>query len=128
MTATKHNKKVEIFEQAGHYLTAFVILMKGLDKLESPEKTGYAFIFILIAVLIILGTIFHHRFEKILKHFKVYAWIFEAIVMSIVGYLYLKEGKQLIQYVCFGASVMFIVAAIVYIIKQRSSHQAKTVS
>jgi hypothetical protein len=128
MTATKHNKKVEIFEQAGHYLTAFVILMKGLDKLDNPEKTGYAIIFISIAVLITLGTIFHHRFEKMLKHFKVFAWIFEAIVMAIVGYLYLKEGKQLIQYVCFGAAFMFIVAAIVYIIKQRSSRHTNTVS
>jgi hypothetical protein len=51
--------------------------------------------------------------------------VFEAIVMAIVGYLYAIEGKQLIQYVCFAASAMFIVALIVYIKKYK---KAKAIS
>lgn len=115
------SRRVQRFESIAHYLAAFVIIMKGLDKIETPGKLGYAIIFLLIGALIILGTIFHHKAEKVLHHFKAYVFIFESIVMSIVGYLYMKEGKQYIQYVCFAAAIMFLVATFIYIKKAKAS-------
>jgi hypothetical protein len=95
------------------------VLLKGFDKVTVPGKTPYAIVLIVIGMMILLGTIFHHRFEKILKHLKGIIPLLEAITMGIVGYLYLKDGKQGLQYVCFAASVMFIIAAIVYFSKSR---------
>ncbi len=120
MHIDKRAKRLVFLENLTHYLTALVILLKGMDKMEAPGKTGYAVFFILIAVFIVLGTFFHHRLQHTVKHFKAYVFSLEAVVMSIVGYLYLKEGKQTIQYVCFAAALMFVVAVIVYFRKKRS--------
>lgn len=113
--------RVQRLESMAHYLAAFVIIMKGLDKIEAPGKLGYGIVLLIIGVLIVLGTIFHHKAEKILHHFKAYVFVFEFIVMSIVGYLYMKEGKQYIQYVCFATAIMFVVATFIYIRKARAS-------
>ena len=121
MTSTAgRTKKLAILEKITHYLTAFVIILKGADKVSDPEKTGFGIALLLIGSFIVLGTIFHHKAEKALKHFKAYVFALEAVVMSIVGYLYMAEGKQFIQYVCFLASIIFLVALIIYIRKRKN--------
>jgi hypothetical protein len=115
-----NRQRAERLESIAHYMTAFVILMKGLDKLGQPGKLWVGIIFLAIAVFIVLGSIFHHKAETMLKHFKAYVFVLEAIVMSIVGYLYMKEGKQMIQYVCFASSLIFIIATIIYITKVKN--------
>lgn len=121
MTSDTKAKRAMFLDNIAHYLAALVVILKGLDKIDVPGKTGVAVIFLLIGILIILGTVFHHKAQKLLKHFKAYIFSFEAIVMTIVGYLYVKEGKQLIQYVCFAAAIMFVVALIVYLKKVRQN-------
>ena len=69
---------------------------------------------IVIGLIILFGTIFHHRFEKALKHFAGVIALLEAITMGIVGYLYMKDGKELIQYVCFFAAGMFLIASVIH--------------
>jgi hypothetical protein len=123
MTSTKI-KRLALLENVTHYLTAFVVILKGLDKVETPGKVWYGVIFLVIGALIIGGTVFHHKAEKLLKHFKAYTFIFEAIVMAIVGYLYVKEGKTMIQYICFAAAAMFVVALIVYVKKTGKMKEA----
>jgi hypothetical protein len=119
VTQTKA-KRLQLLENMVHYLTAFTILLKGLDKMATPGKMAYGLTFVVISILIVLGTVFHHKAKQLLKHFKAYVYVLEAVVMSIVGYLYLKDGKNLIQYMCFFAAAMFVVALIVYI--RRSKH------
>lgn len=114
---TIRRKRAALMETIAHYLTAFVVLLKGFDKVQVDGKGTYGIILIVIGVLIVLGTVFHHRAEKYLKHFKPMVFILEAIVMAIVGYLYMKDGKQFIQYVCFATSVVFVVATIIYFSK-----------
>ena len=114
-------KRAHRFETITHYLTAFVVFMKGLDKVAMPGKMLYGITFLMIAALIIFGTVFHHRFERHLKHFKGFVFVFEAIVMGVVGYLYLKEGKQYIQYVCFLTAVAYSVVATVYFWKAKTA-------
>jgi hypothetical protein len=113
------SKRGAFLESMAHYLTAFVILLKGLDKVEIDGKAGYGIIFIVISILIVAGTIFHHRAEKYFKHFKPVVFVLEAVVMAIVGYLYLKDGKQFIQYMCFFASFMCVIATIIYFSKMK---------
>src|SRR5688572_14459653 len=117
MTSHTKSKRLMFLENITHYLTALVVIMKGLDKIDVPGKTGVAVVFLLIGLFIVLGTIFHHKAQKLLKHFKAYVFALEAIIMTIVGYLYLKDDKQMIQYVCFAAAIMFVVALVVYIRK-----------
>jgi hypothetical protein len=119
MSSTTKTKKLVLLENMTHYLTAMVVILKGFDKINIPGKLWYGVLFLGIGILIIGGTLFHHKAEKLLKHFKAYVLIFEAIVMTTVGYLYWKEGKQLIQYVCFAAAAMFVVALVIYIRKKR---------
>jgi hypothetical protein len=114
------SKRAARIEAAVHYLTAFVVFMKGIDKIETPGKTVFGLIFIAIALLIVFGTIFHHRFERLLKYFKTYTFIFEAIVWSIMGYLYLKEGRNYIQYACFFAAIGYFIVGLFFIRKTKS--------
>lgn len=124
MTTEKKARRQIFLETMTHYLAAMVIIIKGLDKIGTPGKLWVSILFLTLGVLIILGTIFHHKAEKLLKHFKAYVFVFEAVVMAVVGYLYVKEGKQMIQYVCFAASLMFVVALIVYLRKRKSISHA----
>lgn len=112
--STGSPKRVAILGTIAHYLTAFVVLLKGFDKLAVPGKVGFAIVLIVIGLIILFGTIFHHRFEKALKHFAGVIALLEAITMGIVGYLYMKDGKELIQYVCFFAAGMFLIAAVIH--------------
>lgn len=112
--STGSPKRVAILGTIAHYLTAFVVLLKGFDKLAVPGKVGFAIVLIVIGLIILFGTIFHHRFEKALKHYAGVIALLEAITMGIVGYLYMKDGKELIQYVCFFAAGMFLIAAVIH--------------
>jgi hypothetical protein len=125
MSSTTKPKRLVLLENMTHYLTAIVIILKGTDKINTPGKLWYGVLFLSFGLLIIAGTLFHHKAEKVLKHFKAYVLIFEAIVMTTVGYLYAKEGKQFIQYVCFAAAAMFAVALVIYIRKKRLQPSAQ---
>jgi len=114
-------KRAQRLENVGHYLTAFVVFLKGIDKVGTPGKGLYATIFLLIAAAIVFGTVFHHKFERHLKHFKAFVFIFEGVVMAIVGYLYMKEGKQYVQFACFMASIVFFVATVIYFRKAKTA-------
>ena len=118
-------RRRELLERITHYITAFVILMKGIDKVGTPGKEWVGTLFIFFAVVVFAGTLFHHRFEKLLHHFKAYTFAVEAIVLAAVGVLYAKEGKALVQYVFFLAAVLYTIALIAYIIRHRSQTARK---
>jgi len=121
MKPDSSSKRTQILEAATHYITSFVVFMKGLDKVTIAGKGWIGALFIMMALFILAGTIFHHRFEKMLRHFKAYVLTLEAVVMAIVGVLYVKEGKQMLPYVFFAASAFFVVALIVYISRHNNS-------
>jgi hypothetical protein len=120
---TSNPKRAQALEKFAHYITAFIIFTKGLDKIETPGKTGFAILFLVLGALIVLGTLFHHQAEKFFKHFKhfkAYVFFFEAVVMALVGYMYAKEGKHFIQYFCFASSAIFIIAVIIHLKKVKT--------
>lgn len=121
-TEAKNNRR-QILENVTHYITAFVVFLKGMDKIGIPGKTAFGVIFVVIALFIFLGTLFHHKAEKILGHFKAYIFVCEAFVVGMVGYLYVKEGKHLISYAYFFASFMFVIAFLVYAVTQRRQNK-----
>jgi len=120
-------RRQELMENITHYITAFVVLMKGIDKVGTPGKGWLGALFIFFASVIVAGTLFHTRFEKLLHHFKAYTFAIEAIVLAAVGILYAKEGKHFVQYAFFAASVLFLVALIAYVARHRTGNSRKTV-
>lgn len=123
MNTRARSKRNHTLETITHYITAFVVLMKGFDKVTIPGKAGIGIFFICIALFIAAGTMFHHKFERLLRHFKAYTYVLESVVVGLVGYLFLKEGKHGLAYTYFFASAMFAVALIVYIAKQKTTRQ-----
>ena len=119
MSSETRSRKVIILENVTHYFTALVVLLKGFDKIDHG-KAGVGIVFIVIGIIIVSGTLLHHKAAKLLRHFKAYVFALEAIVMGIVGYMYAQDGKQFIQYVCYFASAMFVVALVVYIKRSKS--------
>jgi hypothetical protein len=108
-----------MLENVSHYLTAFVVVMKGVAKIETPGKLAFALFFIVVGIIIAAGTLFHHKFEHLVKNFKAYVFLLESIVIGLVGYSYLKEGKQGLPYICFAASIAFLIAMVVSLTKVR---------
>jgi hypothetical protein len=120
MSSETRSKRVIILENVTHYFTALVVvLLKGFDKIDHG-KAGVGIVFIVIGIIIVSGTLLHHKADKILRHFNAYVFALEAIVMAIIGYMYAQEGKQFIQYVCYFASAMFVVALAVYLKRSKS--------
>lgn len=117
---TSTSKRVAILEAVTHYLTALVVLLKGIDKLDAG-KMFFGMFFVAVGLFIVFGTIFHHRFERALRNFKGYVFLLESIVSIMVGYVYLKDGKNFIQYIFFAAALMFLIAAIIHFRKTKSS-------
>lgn len=118
MNTDEKSKRNHTLEAVTHYITAFVVAMKGFDKVTLPGKAGTGILFLVIALFILAGTVFHHKFERALRHFKAYTYLLESIVVGIVGYLYLKEAKNGLAIAYFFASAMFAVALVVYIVKR----------
>lgn len=123
MLADTKRKRIVFLESLTHYLTAFVVLTKGLDKLFTAGKPFIGITFCIFGLVILFGTIFHHKAARLLKHFKAYVLSIEAIIMATIGYLYIAEGKQLIQYTCFFAAAMFVVALVMYFRKTAKNHE-----
>jgi hypothetical protein len=119
----KKSVRAQRLETFGHHVTAFVIILKGADKAEIPGKFWIGLLFILLGIFIVLGTTLHHKWQRWLKHLKAYIMVIEAVVLAIVGYMYMNDGAKYLQYVCWAASLIFIVAIIVYL-RKVPKHQA----
>lgn len=106
-------------EVISHIVTGIVVILKGVDKVEHPEKLWFGIILILIGAIISSIGIFHHKVEHYIKNIKSLVFLCESAVMGIVGYIYMHDNKTYIQYACFAASAGFLIAAILNIVKKR---------
>jgi hypothetical protein len=121
MISQTKTKRGRFLESMTHYITAFVVIMKGIDKIDVAGKAFFGVLFISIGLVILLGAIFHHKVESRIRNFKAYAFALEAVVMALVGYIFMKDGKQMIQYLCFFAAAMFLVAIVVYLRRNKTA-------
>lgn len=120
-TSENKAKRARIGETVAHYLTAFVVLLKGFDKISHSGKIGIGLLFITIGLLIAAGTIFHHKLEHVIKNFKAYVMLLEAIVLFALGYTYLKDDYHYLQYVCFAAALAYLVVSVVLLMKSKAT-------
>lgn len=118
MSAENNPQKLNA-EAISHIATGIVIILKGVDKLEHPEKLWLGIVLILIGILISSIGAFHHTVEHYIKNIKPLVFVCESIVMGIVGYIYMHDNKTYIQYACFAASLGFLIAAILNLVKKK---------
>lgn len=132
MGLIKNSKHAAIAEKFGHYLTGFLVILKGIDK--SEHFSEHPFVVVLLLILgsfIITATYFHHFFEKKVKEFKTIIHITEGLVLLLVTYYYFEEGKKALPFAFLVASIANFVAAFVLYKKKisatRQQHEAVAV-
>lgn len=91
----------------GHLLTGFVIVMKGVSKIEHHQN-GVGAVLILIGIIFGLFTVFHEKIPFIKRHEAVLLWI-ESFVLALVAYSYYSEGKT-------GLPIAYALCAVAYVI------------
>lgn len=114
----KANKEV-----LSHIVTGVVVILKGIDKIENPEKFWFGLLLLFVGLIILSIGVFHHQIENRIKNVKPLVFFGEAIVMAIVGYIYWHDNKTYIQYVCFVAAFGFLVAGILKLVKKENHEE-----
>lgn len=82
----------EVRKQLAHALAGLIILFKGVDKIDHHPQAGS--LLIVIGLLIMLLTLFHHRLAKHIKSFDSLVFLAESIVLALISGLYFQDGKK----------------------------------
>jgi hypothetical protein len=107
-----------ILQKVIHFLTALTLLLKAFAKMEHPH--GYELIitfFLVSTIYIIVITLLHDRLHAHLRLLDASVYGIECVATGIVAWLYLQEGKHYLQWLMAFASLMFLVALIVRLVK-----------
>lgn len=110
---TQHtNPKVVAFT---HYITALVMLLKGLTKIDYwPAYSAFVILSFVAAALILGITVFHHWLSHRIRHLNVFLYVTEAIVIGSIAYITLSTSW--VQAAIFAlASLLFLVSCFVQI-------------
>lgn len=106
-------RKSERLQTLVHLLTAFVVFMKGITKLGEPKYLPFVAIFFTAALLIVLGTLYHHRLAHRFRYFDAAFYFLEAIVLSLVAYLQAGDGKRYLPFITAAAVIGYLIAAFI---------------
>jgi hypothetical protein len=114
------NERATILQKLVHFLTALTITLKAIAKMEHPEGSqGVILLFLASAVYIIAITLLHAKLHKHQRFLTASVYAIECVVMAVVTWLYVSEGKQGLQFVTGIASVGFAIALMVHLTKTR---------
>jgi hypothetical protein len=111
-----------LLQKLVHFLTALTLLLKGIDKLEHPH--GYwaiIFFFLASAAYIAAITAFHDRLHHRLRAINASVFAIESVATGAVAWVYFQEGKKFLPWLMAFASLMFLVALIVHLLKTRGN-------
>ena len=113
-------RRREALQKFVHFLTAFVIALKGVSKLEHASKyLPFIIVFFIAALFIVLGALFHHRLAHRFRYFDAFFFAIEAIVLFLVAYLHARDGATALQYVIGASALMYLVAIVIFVMKKR---------
>ncbi len=109
--ASKERRK-EALEMIGHLCVGLSVFMKGIDKFDHPGNEFIAIVLIVIGIIIVFISFAHNKFRFLSNRVKRLVFVFEGIVMILVGYAYMKEGTHLVHYAYFVTAFLFFGAAV----------------
>lgn len=112
----------ERMQKAVHWLTVFIVAIKGVAKLEAGG--GKAAVLFAAAAAIALGAIFHHALAHRFRYFDAFFYLIEAAVLFFVAWLHQNDGTTALHLVLYAAAVLYLIAAMVFITKRRHMHHA----
>ncbi|MVM37374.1 hypothetical protein GO730_06630 [Spirosoma sp. HMF3257] len=100
----------EVRKQLAHGLAGLIIIIKGVDKFEHHHSIAGSLL-VGIGLLVLALTIVHHRLARHIKSFDSLVFLMEAIVLSVVSFLYLQDGKKALPIAYCIASIGYLIAA-----------------
>lgn len=108
-----------------HYLIGFGLIVKGIDKAEHFNHFPLSVIFFFVAgAVIIIGTLFHHQVEKILKRFDAAFFLLEGVAFLLAGLILLeKEGSKIPYFLLFISLLYMIIGAALLFTKEASKEK-----
>jgi hypothetical protein len=118
-------RRAALLQKLVHFLTALTLVLKAIAKMEHPH--GYAPVitfFLLSAIYIVVITLLHDRLHAHLRLLQASVYAIECVATGIVAWLFVQEGKHGLQWVMGFASLMFLVALIIHLVKTRDHHAA----
>ncbi len=122
--APRPNQKLDTLT---HLLTAFVILMKGISKLEhAHEYAPFIALYFASSLAVFLIVCFHHWLSHRIRHLGVATYLIESLVMGSIAYLQFTQGSTRLGWPFLVACILFIVAVVVRI--QTKNNAAVTFS
>ena len=102
------SKKLRKF---GHLMAAFIIFLKGYDKMDQGDSGFWVFYSLGFIFLIIV--LFHDFLAKRIKWIDAILYGLEAIIISYIAYGYFSKGKIALPMLYVVAALLYIVAAVV---------------
>ena len=104
----------ERLRAVGHYLTAFVIALDGISKLEQADGYRPFILFSCIAAATIVAvTALHPRLKNHAHLLESVIYLLETVLCTWIGLHALHEGKTALPYAWFIAAILCMVAAAV---------------
>jgi hypothetical protein len=116
-------KRAVILQKFVHYLTALVLVLKGVTKLEHPHGLWPAILFFFAAAIWIAAiTLLHDRLHHHARLLTASVYAIECIATLIVAALYFAAGKRGLPWLMTLAAAGFAIALIVHLRRTRSGN------
>ena len=123
-------KRNPLLTKLVHFLTALTLLLKGVDKLDHPEGMWpIIFFFLASAAYIAAITALHDRLHHHVRAITASVFAIECVATALVAWVYAHEGKKGLPWFMAFASLMFLVALIVHLVRTHGNgHPAEAVN
>ena len=113
-------KRAVILQKFVHYLTALVLVPKGVTKLEHPHGLWPAILFFFAAAAWIAAiTLLHDRLHRHARLLTASVYALESIATLIVAALYFADGKRGLPWLMTAAAAGFAIALIIHLRRTR---------
>lgn len=94
-----------------HLLAAFIIFLKGYDKMAQGDR-GY-WVFFSLGFIFLVIVVFHNWLANRIKWIDAILYSLEAIIIFYIAYGYFSKGKTALPLMYVLAGLLYIVSAVV---------------
>lgn len=122
MHTSERTQRAAALQKVAHFLTALVVILKGIVKLEHPEGYWPLIVFLFAGgAYIAIVTILHDRLHHHMRRIEASVYAIESLVMVAMTWIFVSEGKNAIQYVTALAALAFAIATAVRLVPPRNA-------